>query len=87
MCADFGGAGSWRGPGSTADDAKLRSSSVAGGFSNVQRATEAPFNMILEARGLNSLSDPIPVFLAPGLHSRTVGIAVRDTWKNENRTG
>jgi len=33
-----------------ADEARLREVITAGGFRNVRRATETPFNMILEAR-------------------------------------
>ena len=36
--------------GAQAGEAKLREVIGAGGFSNVRRATETPFNMILEAR-------------------------------------
>ena len=36
--------------GAQAGEAKLREVITAGGFSNVRRATETPFNMILEAR-------------------------------------
>jgi 2-polyprenyl-3-methyl-5-hydroxy-6-metoxy-1,4-benzoquinol methylase len=36
--------------GAQAGEAKLREVIIAGGFSNVRRATETPFNMILEAR-------------------------------------
>ena len=36
--------------GAQAGEAKLREVISAGGFSNVRRATETPFNMILEAR-------------------------------------
>ena len=36
--------------GAQAGEAKLREVTTAGGFRNVRRATETPFNMILEAR-------------------------------------
>jgi hypothetical protein len=36
--------------GAQAGEAKLREVITAGGFGNVRRATETPFNMILEAR-------------------------------------
>jgi SAM-dependent methyltransferase len=36
--------------GAQAGEARLREVITAGGFSNVRRATETPFNMILEAR-------------------------------------
>jgi SAM-dependent methyltransferase len=36
--------------GAQAGEAKLREVIMAGGFSNVRRATETPFNMVLEAR-------------------------------------
>jgi hypothetical protein len=36
--------------GAQAGEAKLREVITAGGFSNLRRATETPFNMILEAR-------------------------------------
>ena len=36
--------------GAQAGEAKLREVITAGGFHNVRRATETPFNMILEAR-------------------------------------
>ena len=36
--------------GAQAGEAKLREVITAGGFRNVRRATETPFNMILEAR-------------------------------------
>ena len=36
--------------GAQAGEAKLREVITAGGFSHVRRATETPFNMILEAR-------------------------------------
>jgi hypothetical protein len=36
--------------GAQAGEAKLREVITAGGFSSVRRATETPFNMILEAR-------------------------------------
>ena len=38
--------------GAQAGEAKLREVITAGGFRNVRRATETPFNMILEARRL-----------------------------------
>jgi hypothetical protein len=36
--------------GAQAGEAKLREVITAGGFSKVRRATETPFNMVLEAR-------------------------------------
>jgi hypothetical protein len=36
--------------GAQAGEAKLREVISAGGFSNIRRATETPFNMVLEAR-------------------------------------
>jgi len=36
--------------GAQAGEAKLRAVITAGGFSKVRRATETPFNMVLEAR-------------------------------------
>src|SRR5262249_20819891 len=36
--------------GAQAGEARLREVIAAGGFSNVRRATETPFNMVLEAR-------------------------------------
>jgi hypothetical protein len=36
--------------GAQAGEAKLREAIMAGGFRNVRRATETPFNMVLEAR-------------------------------------
>ena len=36
--------------GAQADEAKLRAVITAGGFRKVRRATETPFNMVLEAR-------------------------------------
>jgi hypothetical protein len=36
--------------GAQAGEAKLREAITAGGFGSVRRATETPFNMILEAR-------------------------------------
>jgi hypothetical protein len=36
--------------GAQAGEARLREVIGAGGFSNIRRATETPFNMILEAR-------------------------------------
>ena len=38
------------GLGAQAGEAKLRQTIAAGGFTSVRRATETPFNMILEAR-------------------------------------
>jgi hypothetical protein len=36
--------------GAQAGEARLREVITAGGFTNMRRATETPFNMILEAR-------------------------------------
>ena len=36
--------------GAQAGEAKLREVITAGGFNSVRRATETPFNMVLEAR-------------------------------------
>jgi hypothetical protein len=36
--------------GAQAGEGKLREAIMAGGFRNVRRATETPFNMVLEAR-------------------------------------
>ncbi len=36
--------------GAQAGEAKLREVITAGGFGNIRRATETPFNMILEAQ-------------------------------------
>jgi hypothetical protein len=36
--------------GAQAGEAKLREVITAGGFSNIRRAAETPFNMILEAQ-------------------------------------
>jgi hypothetical protein len=39
-----------RPPGGQAGEQRLRSVLTAGGFSSVRRATETPFNIVLEAR-------------------------------------